>query len=122
HVDASKLRLTVAEQQKQARELVAAGVSVRGAAKQLGISKTQVHRYASTKGTDTSQRGTPKPKPKPLELTPDSQEEEREQRRWAATRNLIDGIILFDRHKPAFSSRIPNTLPFGRFLAFRRRD
>jgi hypothetical protein len=27
-------------------------------------------------------------------------EEEHKQQRWAATSNLIDGILLFDRHKP----------------------
>jgi hypothetical protein len=48
----------------------------------------------SPKGTNKSQKGTAiKPKPP-------SPEEERKQQRWAATSNLIDGILLFDRHKP----------------------
>ena len=35
-----------------------------------------------------------------LLAAPSTPEEERKQQRWAATSNLIDGILLFDRHKP----------------------
>jgi hypothetical protein len=41
----------------------------------------------------------PKPSPPKRPALSDA-EEERKQQRWAATSNLITGILLFDRHKP----------------------
>jgi hypothetical protein len=44
HVDAGQLRLTISARQEQARELVAAGLSQREAAKELGVGKETIRR------------------------------------------------------------------------------
>jgi hypothetical protein len=101
HVDASKLRLTVAEQQEQARALVGAGLTHREAAKALGVGKGTIQRAVDRIGPKADQSGPSKtPEPKPTKPAADSPEAERKEQRWAATSNLIDGILLFDGHKP----------------------
>ena len=57
---ADKLRLTVAARKVEAKRLVEGGASQREAAKAVGISKSQLNRDVSPKGTEMSQRGTTK--------------------------------------------------------------
>lgn len=98
HIDATQLRHTIEARQTLNKQLVGGGMSLRDAGKITGVSQERVRRDVSPKVTTPSPKVTPKSKPSPPKSS--APEEEREQQRWAATRNLIDGILLFDRHKP----------------------
>ena len=123
-------RLTVETRAAINKQLVDSGMSLRDAGKVTGVGKSTVQEDVSGKRTKSSGKRTAKKngecdahsekfesdvpedefeaaaatnsvrdlltKP-PRSVDP---EDERKQQRWAATSNLIDGILLFDRHKP----------------------
>lgn len=76
HVDAGRLRLTVAARQEQARGLIGAGLTHREAAKQLGMHHRTIQKDLAPKAPPMAPKAPTKPTSDP--------EEERKQQRWAA--------------------------------------
>lgn len=66
-----------AARQAEAKALVGAGLSLRDAAKKLGVGKTTLDRDVSPKETNASQKGTAKSQSSPPKSPPSDPEEER---------------------------------------------